>query len=161
MRSNWFQNVVFSILFVVALAACDSNKVYQDFTDFDQEFWHQDSVVNFHFTINDASQPYNLKTLLRNSQQYPYHNLYYQYTLKGQNDEILKQELKQMFLFDPKTGEPNGGGVGDIFDNSQLVMEGYTFPSAGEYKVSIQQYMRLDTLPFVLSVGWRIETPKE
>jgi gliding motility-associated lipoprotein GldH len=160
MRNNWFQNVVLVVVGAILIASCDSNKVYQDFTDFDQNFWHQDSVVNFRFKIEDTSQTYNLITLLRNSQQYPYHNMYYQYTLKDQNNEVLREELKQMFLFDPKTGAPNGGGVGDIFDNSQVVVENYTFPSAGEFEVSIRQYMRLDTLPFVLSVGWRVETPK-
>lgn len=142
---------------VTVIAACDSGKVYQDFTDFDSQFWHQDSVVTFRFKIEDASRQYNLKTLLRNTQQYPYHNLYYQYTLVDQNDSVLNQELKQMFLFDPKTGVPQGGGVGDVFDNDQIVLENYTFPAAGEYEVSILQYMRLDTLPYVLSVGFRIE----
>ena len=64
----------------------------------------------------------------------------------------------QLFLFDPKSGEPYGSGVGDLFDHSQPVLENYTFPASGDYKAELRQYMRLDTLPYILSVGWRVET---
>ena len=151
------RSVMVALLIITVLSACDKNGVYQNFTDFDSQFWHQDSVVTFRFKIEDASRKYNLKALIRNSQQYPYHNLYYQYTLVDQNDSVLNQELMQIILFDPKTGVPMGGGVGEIYDNDQMVLENYTFPSAGEYEVSITQYMRLDTLPYVYSVGLRIE----
>ena len=151
------RSVMIALLIITVLSACDKDRVYQNFTDFDSQFWHQDSVVTFRFKIEDASRKYNLKALIRNSQQYPYHNLYYQYTLANQNDSVLNQELMQIILFDPKTGVPMGGGVGEIYDNDQMVLENYTFPSVGEYEVSIMQYMRLDTLPYVYSVGWRIE----
>jgi len=143
------------------LVSCDRNRVYEDFSDFDQKFWHQDSVVTFQFAIDNVEQPYMLKTLFRNGRAYPYHNMYYQYTLRNDKDSVLSKELKQIFLFDPKTGEPNGGGIGSTYDQSQVVVEKFTFPAAGMYSVAIQQYMRLDTLPDVLSVGWRVERATE
>lgn len=138
--------------------ACDSNKVYEDFHDLEEAYWHEDDIHDFTFNIDDTTKKYNLKVHIRNSQAYPYHNLYYQYTLKNERDSVLKQEMEQMFLFDPKTGEPRGDGVGDLFDNTQTIMEDYTFPKAGPYKMQVQQYMRLDSLPLVLSVGFRVET---
>jgi len=151
------KNLLILLATVGLLFACDQNRVYEDFTDLDQAFWHQDSIMRFQFTIAKAEQPYRLMALFRNRQAYPYHNMYYRYTLRNSKDSILLQELKEIHLFDPKTGKPNGGGIGNSFDNSQVVLEKYTFPSSGDYSVDIQQYMRLDTLPHILSVGWRVE----
>jgi len=151
------------ILFFISIllfSACDSTRVYDDFIDFDEGFWHQDSIVSFSFTIDDVSQPYNLKAQFRNAQSYPYHNMYYHYTLKDAKDSVLSEEQKQIFLFDPKTGEPYGGGLGDLFDHSQIVLENYTFQNPGTYSVDLKQFMRLDTLHSILSVGWSVETIK-
>jgi len=145
------------VLILTFFSSCDKTKVYESYTDFDEGFWHQDSVVSFSFTIEDASQPYHLKAQFRNAQTYPYHNMYYRYTLKDENDSVLSEEQIQIFLFDPKTGEPSGSGLGDLFDNSQVVLENYNFPNAGNYSVDMKQFMRLDTLPSLLSVGWRVE----
>jgi len=145
------------VALLVFFTSCDSTKVYDDFTDFDEGFWHQDSVVSFSFEIDDASQPYNLKAQFRNSQGYPYHNMYYRYTLKDVNGSILNEEQMQILLSDPKTGEPYGSGLGDLFDNSQTVLEDYSFQNSGTYSVDLKQFMRLDTLPYILSVGWRVE----
>ena len=161
MRSSWIGSLAVALLIIAVLAGCDGDRVYQNFTDFDSQFWHQDTVVTFRFKIEDAGRAYNLKTLFRNSQQYPYHNLYYQYTLADERDSVLSQELMQIFLFDPKTGVPLGGGVGEVYDTDQVVLENFMFPSTGEYEVSITQYMRLDTLPNVHSVGWRVENIKK
>lgn len=145
------------VLLLFFAASCDRTKVYNDFTDFDDGFWHQDSVVSFSFSIDDTTQPYNLKAQFRNSQSYPYHNMYYRYTLKDANDSVLNEEQKQIFLSDPKTGKPYGNGLGDLFDNSQTVLENHFFQNPGTYSVDLKQFMRLDTLPFILSVGWRVE----
>ena len=145
------------VLLLIFFTSCDSSKVYEDFTDFDEAFWHQDSIISFSFNIEDATKPYHLKAQFRNAQSYPYHNMYYRYTLKDANDSVLSEEQKQIFLFDPKTGEPNGSGLGDVFDNSQTVLENYTFTNSGTYSVDLKQFMRLDTLHSILSVGWRVE----
>ncbi len=143
------------------LISCDKTKVYEEFADLEDAFWHQDSVKTFNFEITDPSQPYHLIAHFRNSQAYPFHNLYYKFSLKNDQDSLMDMKQMQVFLFDPKTGEPNGGGIGDLFDNSQVVKDNFTFPKAGTYSVSLQQYMRIDTLPYVLSVGWRVEKVAE
>ncbi|MCP4458052.1 MAG: gliding motility lipoprotein GldH [Cytophagales bacterium] len=147
--------LIFSL--IILFVACDSTKIFEDFTDLDEAFWHQDSVISFSFVIEDTSRPYQLKAQFRNAQTYPYHNMYYRYTLKDANDSVLSEEQKQIFLFDPKTGEPNGSGLGDLFDNSQIVLENYSFQKSGNYSVDLKQFMRLDTLHSILSVGWRVE----
>ncbi|WP_421763454.1 gliding motility lipoprotein GldH [Ekhidna sp.] len=141
----------------VALAACDSNRVYEDFNDMEEAFWHLDSIQTFSFEIKDTTKKYNIKATFRNASSYPFYNLYFQYTLTDSLDNVLMQQLKQVDLFEPKTGEPKGSGLGDLFDHSFMLEEGYQFESPGKYSLSLEQYMRRDTLPFILSVGARVE----
>ena len=142
------------------LTACDSSRVYEDYNDLEEAFWHLDSAQSFSFEIIDTTRSYNLLATFRNASSYPFYNLYFQYTLEDSSGLILSQQLKEVELFDPKTGEPFGSGLGDLFDHSFAVEESYQFDSPGEYTLSFEQYMRRDTLPFILSVGARVEFAK-
>ncbi|MEP1035480.1 gliding motility lipoprotein GldH [Ekhidna sp.] len=141
----------------ISFTSCDSSRVYEDYNDMDEAFWHLDSIQEFNFKIADTTRSYNLLATFRNASSYPFYNLYFQYTLQDSVGNTLKQELKQVDLFDPKTGEPYGSGLGDLFDHSFELETNYEFESKGNYSISFEQYMRRDTLPFILSVGARVE----
>ena len=145
------------LLLGLVLMSCDPSRVYEDYNDLDQAFWHMDSVQRFSFQIEDAAMPYNLLATFRNASNYPYYNIYFQYTLKDSTDGVLLEELIEHDFFDSKTGEPLGSGLGDMFDHSVPLKEGFQFDGAGNYSLEIKQYMRLDTLPYLLSVGARVE----
>lgn len=123
----------------------------------EEAFWHLDSIQTFNFAIKDTAASYNLIATFRNASSYPFYNLYFQYTLQDSTGDILHQELKQVDLFDPKTGEPFGSGLGDLFDHSFMLEENFEFENTGTYSLSFEQYMRRDTLPFILSIGARVE----
>lgn len=146
----WVTPVLFCI-------ACDTNRVFEDNQDMENNFWHQEDPVEFNFRIEDPEISYNLYTNFRNASAYPYHNLYYQYTLEDSLGNEILSKLQNINLFDPKTGEPLGSGLGDLFDHQQLMLEAYHFPAAGNYAVTFQQYMRTDSLPMILSVGLKVE----
>lgn len=145
------------IVVVSILASCDTNRVFEEHKDFDADYWVQETEVVFDFEVTDTEVPYNIYSSFRNASGYPYHNLYYQFTLTDSSGMELTQELKNVNLFDPKTGVPLGSGLGDLFDHRQLILGDYTFQKAGIYHLSFEQYMRRDTLPLVLSVGARVE----
>ena len=144
-------------ILAIILLACDPSRVYEDNTDLAGQLWTQDQVVAFRFQIQDPNSSYNIYSNIRNAIDYPYYNLYYQYTLQDSSGKVLTKKLQNIDLFDPKTGEPYGSGLGDLFDHQQLILEDYEFDLSGEYIVSFQQYMRRDTLPLILSVGARVE----
>lgn len=152
----------YAIILISLLAlSCDSSRVYEDYNDMDNAFWHMDSIQTFTFEIEDASKNYNLLATFRNGSQYPFYNIYFQYSLTDSLDSVVIQELHGADLFNPKTGEPLGSGLGDLFDHRVLLEEDFTFPQPGTYNLKFQQFMRLDTLPFVLSVGGRVEFSEE
>lgn len=148
--------VLISIISIFYLSACDTNTVHQDNKDI-SSYWLADSTANFRFDIEDQSTDYNLYFSVRNGVEFPHSNLYFKYFLKDSTGNTLESELVNFQLFHPKSGYPLGNGIGDIFEHQYELLTKYTFEDAGEYELSFQQYMRYDSLPEILSVGYRIE----
>ncbi|MEM9338667.1 MAG: gliding motility lipoprotein GldH [Bacteroidota bacterium] len=155
---NRYVIIFFLCLFFVG---CDTTRIYEDYVNLPEAFWHVDSVKTFTFQIDDSLGSYDLKATFRNASSYPFYNLYYQYALTDSLDSVIVQELKEVEFFDPKTGRPNGSGLGDLFDHSILLEEDFNFPANGEFSIKLRQFMRMDTLPFILSVGARVELSEE
>ncbi len=154
-------NKYYAIFLVLLLTSCDSSRVYEDYEEMEEAFWHMDSVKRFSFEIEDTQTAYNLLATFRNSSRYPFYNIYFQYSLTDSLDSVVVKQLKEADLFDPKTGQPKGSGLGDMFDHSVPILENYKFSKPGTYSLNLQQQMRLDSLPFILSVGARVELVEE
>jgi len=148
---------IFLIAALILFSACDESRVYEKNIDFAGNDWFADSVAKFPFEINDPSIDYNLYVDVRNAVSYPFTNLYIQYNLYDSSQKKLQQKLIRLPLFDKKTGKPYGDGLGDIFDHRFPLNKEFKFPNKGKYKVEIVQYMRQDPLPFIMSMGVRVE----
>jgi gliding motility-associated lipoprotein GldH len=62
------------------------------------------------------------------------------------------------YLFDAKSGEPKGkSGIGDLYDHRFLLLQNYQFPRPGKYKIILEQFMRMETLPGIVAVGVRVD----
>ena len=123
--------------------------------------WLADSTAEFVFEVKNSETEYNLYYNIRNSLSYPYHNLYIRHTLEDSLGNMLGSALQNMDLFDPVTGRPLGEGLGDIFDHRILAVSNQKFPKSGWYRFKMQQFMRQDSLPLILSVGLRVEIKSE
>ena len=146
------------LLFFLMLGACDNSRVFEENADFTTRQWIITDHPAFIVEVEDITRPYTIKANFRNSLAYPKANLYYQVILLDSTGKEVEKKLVNNFLFDEKTGAPLGSsGLGDIFDHQFPVMENYHFPYAGSYTFQLSQYMRMDTLPGMLSTGIRIE----
>lgn len=151
----------FPFLLLLLVVGCDSNRVYEENKDIPDAIWRLNDIPKFEFEIENTNQSYGLHFNIRSTLSYPFQNIYVQYNLRDSMNNILKTELKEFHIFDVKTGEPQGDGVGDLFDNRFLILEDYNFDSPGRYSMDFQQFMRLDSLPMVVSVGLRVAVMKE
>jgi gliding motility-associated lipoprotein GldH len=147
---------------MVLVAGCDSNRVFEDNKDFVKKSWAINDTVNFEFTISDTTASYNLQCNIRNTIDYPFHNIYVKYSVKDSTQHVVfGNELSKPVgsnLFDEKTGEPNGNsGIGDIYDHRFDLLNNRKF-KAGKYLVKLYHDMRVDTLQGVLAAGVRVET---
>ncbi len=152
--------VLVLVIFLVVVG-CDRSRIYEDNNDLSKAIWREDSIKIFQFQIEDASRPYNLYVNVTNRIDYPYYNLYYRYWLADSLNRSLKTGLMNTDLFDATSGEPKGSGVGDIFDHQSPILENYMFPAEGTYSISLQQYMRTDSLPGIRSIGTRVEMSED
>ena len=151
------RNFYLLLIMIFYVACSDPSRVFDKNIDFKQQYWIVDEPAVFDFEITDASQPYNLYYNVRNSISYPYHNLYVRYSLEDTLGNVLNTKLQNMDLFDPVSGKPLGDGLGDLFDHRILALPDYRFEQAGIYRFKIEQFMRQDTLPMILSMGLRVE----
>lgn len=149
---------IFWILILLFLSvACNSNRVFERNVKFPERIWLKDSAALFTFEITDINTHYKFYFNLRNTILYPYQNIYLSYSLQDTLGNEFDNELTNINLFDSRTGKPLGQGMGDIFDHQYLVIDDYQFNNPGMYRFSIKQYMRMDSLPEIMSVGLRVE----
>ena len=147
---------LFAIMLV--LNGCDRSRVYEKNQDLTQRYWLMSEKPSFEFTVTDQKTPYNIYCNLRNSVEYPYSRIFVTYTLKDQAGKELKKDMINAFLFDEKTGKPQGSSaLGDIYDHQILLLKDFTFNQEGTYTLQFEQFMRTDTLQGILAVGARIE----
>lgn len=147
--------LVMMTMFIIV--ACDDQFVFEENVRLPEEYWHADTLIRFDFTIGSVEQDHNIYMNLRNGMAYPYYNLYVKYFLRDTAAGLIASELVNFNLFDSKTGKPYGSGLGDVFDHREPVLSDYQFPYAGDYTIEFQQFMRLDSLPKVLSIGAKVE----
>jgi len=144
----------------LSLSSCDPSRVYEQQVDFDRA-WIVIEKPRFDFEIKDHTQVYNLYYTVRNSLDFPFSRIFVTYTLQDSTGAQLRQDLVSNYLFDQKTGEPQGSsGLGDLYDHRFPLVTNYQFERPGKYSITLEQFNRRDTLDGVLAVGARVELAK-
>lgn len=146
------------LLFIIA--GCDNQRVFEGKKDYPDRYWVFNNPAEFEFEISELDKSYNLLFNIRNTAKYQYQNIYLQYYLEDSTGRLISKELKNIQLFNPITGVPLGNGLGDLFDSEKPFLEDFSFEHPGKYKLRIDQFMRQDSLPEILSVGLRVEYAK-
>ncbi len=147
------------VLLCVVAFSCntDPNTVYKQHEDIEDGKWFLKNEPTFTYEIADTTQRYNVFYLVRNSQAYPYYNLYIKQFLLDDKQKPINETLNELILMDEKTGKPLGDGMGDLFDHKIVALKNFKFSRKGKYSIKIRQYMRQDPLPEILSMGISIE----
>ena len=149
------RNILF-LLLIISTTSCDPGRVYEENKEFESGIWNVDSVPSFKFAIPEEGE-YDLYFNIRNTLEYPYQNLYVTYYLEDTIGNLLKTDLVNFNLFDPKTGKPLGeGGIGDIYGHQLMLLDNYRLENQ-PYTMRFQHYMRTDSLQDILAVGLRVE----
>ena len=147
-------------LFFLAVS-CNSDRIFEKNVKINDRIWDIGNPAIFRFEIQDTHVPYDFYFNLRNSILYPYLNIYLNYSLMDTLGNVSRADLVNIRLFDSRTGEPLGDGLGDIFDHQYQVIDEYRFNNPGFYQMRVTHYMRPDSLPEIMAVGLRIEREEE
>ncbi len=151
----------YSVLFILLvllgnLAACGNSSTYEGYKNFENKQWKADATAVFNFEITEDTKPYQISYSIRNTVGYPYYNLYLDYTLADATGKVISTQRVDKNLLNPKTGEPYGKGIGDLYDHEFIALENFKFPKKGGYTFTLKQAMRLDPLPEIVAVGMRV-----
>ncbi|MBL0327924.1 MAG: gliding motility lipoprotein GldH [Bacteroidetes bacterium] len=152
--SKLIQTTLF-LLSVMLLASCDGGRIFEKNQEMPQSGWAQSNKITFDVEIKDPATPAHFYVNVRNSEGYPYSNLFLFIKTVFPNGKFSNDTL-ECVLADEK-GKWLGTGVGDIYDNQIPFKRNVRFPMAGTYRFEIEQGMRSETVPLIMDVGLRIE----
>jgi len=146
-------------LIVAALSvilSCSDRKVFDKFQTVSNSSWNKADEYFFKFNIDDNAVGYDLSVQLRNSNLYPYQNIWLLCSqLKG---DAIETDTIQYFLADD-FGRWTGNGV-SIFQSLIPMRSNYFFPDTGMYSINIRHGMRDEILYGVEDVGLLITKTK-
>jgi gliding motility-associated lipoprotein GldH len=149
--------LVFFALFLVAASqiACDKATLYNQSHEIPDSGWHKDSLAYFSMEIEDSVQPCNFYINVRNTDDYPFRNLYVFLTTKLPNNNITRDTI-ELILADA-SGKWIGKGFGALRDNQIIIRKNLIFPVKGIYRFGIEQAMRHEYLTGIKDVGIKVE----
>ncbi|MHA8080458.1 gliding motility lipoprotein GldH [Aquirufa regiilacus] len=143
------------ILFMMVLFAfaCQNDTLVDQTVSLSEHGWLQKNKIVIDFQVTDTSKAYDVRVALRQSIEYPYYNLYFVPKVINPEGKVIKRAFAEAFLYDAKTGKPKGSGLGDMYSHQYTIFKGLHFTRLGKHQVSLEQYMRTDTLKGIISAG--------
>lgn len=151
------RTILFSLLVVFGITGCNLDSTYEDDHNFEDTGWHMDDQISFVFE-SDA-QPQEFEVKVRSNLDYPYYNLYLRAELLDSTGNSLKEELLSIDLYEPTSGKPMGKG-NSIYQLNIPAFGTLDLPYDGPYEMRLAQYMRVEELTGILSVGVRVKDPE-
>ena len=140
--------------------SCQTETLVDQTVSMTENGWLQKNNVEIPFEISDTTKSYDINVAIRQSNEYPYYNLYYVSKILNSENKVIKRLFSEAFFYDAKTGKPKGTGVGDIYSHEYTIFKNFRFTRTGKYKISLEQYMRTDTLKGIVSAGASITETK-
>jgi gliding motility-associated lipoprotein GldH len=144
-----------SLIAVSFLAAsCKQVNVYEKNIPIPHYKWQHNFPADGSFNITDTTTSYNIYIVLRHTDAYKYNNIWLKIGLQEPGDSMHFQN-KDLTLANDATGW-EGSGMNDIWEVRKLIYIN-KFKRAGEYRFTINQIMRDNPLPDVMSAGIRVQ----
>ncbi|MAN58710.1 MAG: gliding motility lipoprotein GldH [Flavobacteriaceae bacterium] len=151
---------VFSV--VVLLSACNDDRMIAGEMLSLKGGWNKEQPVVFTIPELDSVQPYNLFLQVRNSNDYPFNNLFLIVSMEFPHGKTVTDTLE--YRMSHPTGEWMGSGIGSIKEHKLWYKEGVTFPETGEYLLRIEHALRnngevegVSQLKGITDIGYSIE----
>jgi len=153
----------FPFLFVLLAAgmfnSCRQIDVFEKNISIPKYEWNSSFGADGTFIIEDTLASYNLSIVLRHTDAYAYNNIWLNVGLQSPQDTMYFQKI-DLSLGSDATGW-EGTGMNDIWEVRKLLNgRPRRFKKAGEYRFRINHIMRDEPLPYIMSVGLRVEKAK-
>lgn len=151
MKKMWNRFFFLFIFFAIVTISCNQKTFYQKTDKFSGETWNKDTVLVYEFTVSDSLQYYNFYVDVRNTNHYPYQNLYLFFTTQFPDSTVFTDTLNCILC--DAYGQWKGKGSGRIKENRFVLKSKVRFPQTGAYIFSARQAMRDDNLNGIINFG--------
>jgi gliding motility-associated lipoprotein GldH len=138
---------------IVLLSGCSGKEIFSEFHSFPHSSWLRGEVVNFEVPVSDSIQPYDVFLEIRNTDDYPFRNLWLFVDITAPNGE-LREDTINIELADIY-GKWYGKGV-SLYIHSVAYDENIHYPFSGNYTYSVRQGMREEVLKGISDIGLTI-----
>ncbi|MDC7995051.1 gliding motility lipoprotein GldH [Altibacter sp. HG106] len=153
-------------VFAGLLTSCDSNVVQSDTQSIASAVWEQQDTISFAIQPKDSLQPYDMFLQVRNTNDYPFNNLFLIVSMEFPHGKVVTDTLEY------KMANPDGSwlgtGFGSVKENKLWYKEGITFFEDGDYTLRITHAVRnngevdgVTALSGISDVGYSIEADSE
>lgn len=156
----------YNLCVLLMLVGCQQNQVFNANTNLPSKGWHKDSILHFKIPLLDTLQKHHVFFNVRNTNDFPFSNLYVIAQLNFPNGKQQTDTLQ--YKMAKPNGEWLGHGATSVKESKLWYLENFQFSEKGEYHVAIQHAMRANGNPNgiiylqgISDVGIQIETVSE
>ncbi len=140
---------------ILLLFGCTTKAVFEKNTEIVDGQWQYSYVPVFEPEISDTTARYNLFLNIRHSNDYAYSNMWV--IVHTTLPSGKKMERRVELPLADKQGKWYGKDSGSLINQQVAIQSNAIMPEVGKYKFEVEQNMRTNPLPFVMSVGLTIE----
>ena len=149
------------ILLAVFSGACTTDVLVAEYRSL-PGYWDNKEAVTFQLPELDSLGTYNVFINLRNTNDYPFNNIFLITTMEFPHGKTVIDTLEYRMAY--PDGSWMGEGIGSVKDNKLWYKEGVRFFEEGIYTLSIEQAVRnngqvdgVKELEGIAEVGYSIE----
>jgi len=155
-RTSFSLFIITALVLTFCLPGCTTIEVFEKNNDIPDHRWHYNFKPEFNFTINDTTSLYNLYIVLRHTDAYRYNNIWLNVGTRSPADTMRYQRFDLQLGNDANGWE--GTGMDDIWELRKSITRGpFKFNKTGTYTFTVEQVMRENPLPAMVSIGVRVE----
>ncbi len=141
------------ILFI--FSSCQPDFYFEENKPLGNEGWTYSNKLDYTISIDDTLQLYNIYLNINHSTEYAYQNIYLMIHTKYPSGKTVSEQLPIDFA--DKTGQWYGKCNSDKCKLGVNLQKDAFFNSPGAYTISIEQFMRIDSLPGISDITLMLE----
>lgn len=145
----------FLVFIGLSLASCNDKVLFEEQKEIPGGVWMYRDSLDFRFTVTDTAELYNMYVDFEHADTFPNQNVYLRLYTKFPDGKRLSR-ARSFDLFNAQ-GESAGQCSGNKCRVHSLLQDNAYFNRPGEYVITLEQYMRRDSLAGVKKVGLVIE----
>jgi gliding motility-associated lipoprotein GldH len=142
------------LILLLFLVSCDDEIEFTQYKSVPNSSWQANKNIFFEFVIIDTILPKDLFINIRNTNDYPFSNLYLITELNFPNGNKIVDTLQ--YEMTNEKGLFLGKGFAEIKENKLYYKEQKVFPKSGKYMLNIRHAMRkngeVKVIPFLEGV---------